>query len=127
MHFATYPCREGKVVRCTAGGILDVIIDLRPDSPAYLRHVKVELGAEKRNALYVPPGFAHGYQTLQDETEILYMMTESYRPGHADGFRWNDPVFGIEWPQDERIIFDRDNNYPDFDQAKIESFRGYYP
>lgn len=126
MHFATPPCKEGKLVRCTSGGIYDVIIDLRPDSPAFLEHFGVELTSELRNGLYVPPGFAHGYQTLESDTEILYMMTESYRPGHADGFRWNDPAFNIAWPDDQRLIFDRDNTYPDFDIIKVQGFRDYY-
>jgi dTDP-4-dehydrorhamnose 3,5-epimerase len=126
MHFSSSPCKEGKLVRCTAGRMLDVIIDIRPDSPAFLQHIKVELSAECRNALYVPPGFAHGYQTLESNTEIYYMMTEEYKPGHADGFRWNDPAFAIEWPEEERIILDRDNSYPDFDASKVRGFSGYY-
>lgn len=125
MHFATPPCREGKIVRCTSGSIYDVIIDLRPDSPAFLEHFTVELTSKLRNALYVPPGFAHGYQTLKSDTEILYMMTESYRPGHADGFRWNDPAFNIIWPDDKRLIFDRDNNYPDFEDTRVQGFWDY--
>ena len=126
MHFSTAPCREGKLVRCTSGRILDVIIDIRPDSPAFLRHIKLELSADRRNALYVPPGFAHGYQTLESNTEIYYMMTEEYRPGNADGFRWNDPAFAIEWPQGDRVILDRDNSYQDFDVSKVRGFSGYY-
>jgi dTDP-4-dehydrorhamnose 3,5-epimerase len=126
MHFSSAPCKEGKLVRCTAGGIYDVIVDLRPESPAFLGHFGIELTADLRNALYVPPGFAHGYQTLEPDTEILYMMTESYKPGHADGFRWNDPVFAIQWPDDERLIHDRDANYADFDESRIQGFRGYY-
>ena len=126
MHFSSYPCKEGKLVRCTSGSMLDVIIDLRPSSPAFLQHIKVELSAIKRNAIYVPPGFAHGYQTLEDNTEIFYMMTESYEPGHAVGFRWNDPAFGIEWPEGDRLIFDRDNNYADYHESKVKEFESYY-
>lgn len=126
MHFSSPPCEEGKLVRCTSGSMLDVIIDIRPGSPAFLQHIKVELTSKRRNALYIPPGFAHGYQTLQDNTEILYLMTEEYKPGHADGFRWNDPAFSIIWPADERIIFDRDDNYPDFDASRVSGFSGYY-
>ena len=119
MHFSLAPCKEGKLVRCTSGRLLDVIVDIRPDSPAYLQHVKVELSADLRNGLYVPPGCAHGYQTLDSNTEVFYMMTEEYVPGHAAGFRWNDPAFAIEWPEDERTILDRDNSYPDFDDSKV--------
>ena len=119
MHFSTPPCKEGKLVRCTAGKILDVIIDIRPDSPAFLQHFKIELSAQLRNGLYVPPGLAHGYQTLERNSEVLYMMTEEYMPGHSSGFRWNDPAFGIEWPEDERVIIDRDNSYPDFDESRV--------
>ena len=126
LHFASSPCKEGKLVRCTSGSIYDVIVDIRPDSPAFLQHFAVELTSRQRNALYVPPGFAHGYQTLEADTEILYMMTESYRPGHADGFRWNDPVFKISWPDDKRLIFERDNSYPDFDQSRVQGFKGYF-
>jgi dTDP-4-dehydrorhamnose 3,5-epimerase len=126
MHFSTAPCKEAKLVRCTAGSIADVIIDIRPDSPTFLKHTTVELSAESRNALFVPPGFAHGYQTLEDDTEIYYMMTEEYRSGHADGFRWNDPVFGISWPEADRIIFQRDEEYPDFTLEKVQMFSGYY-
>ena len=121
MHFSTPPCREGKLIRCIAGSILDVIVDIRPDSPAFLQHIKVELSADMRNGLYVPPGVAHGYQTLQGNTEVLYMMTEAYDPDHAAGFRWNDPAFGIDWPEDRRVILDRDNSYPDFDETKVRA------
>ena len=126
MHFATPPCREGKLVRCTSGRIMDVIIDIRPSSPAFLQHLKIELSAKLRNAIYVPPGFAHGYQTLENKTEIYYMMTEEYMPGYSDGFRWNDPAFGIDWPDGERVILDRDNSYSDFDISRVQGFTGYY-
>ena len=125
MHYSRPPCKEGKVVRCTSGSMLDVIIDIRPESPSFLKHIKVLLSSDLRNAIYVPPGFAHGYQTLEEDTEILYMMTEEYKPGYADGFRWNDPAFGIEWPEQEKIILDRDDSYPDFDVSKIQGFSGY--
>ena len=126
MHFSSPPCKEGKLIRCTSGRMLDVIIDIRPDSPAFLRHIKIELSAELRNAIYVPPGFAHGYQTLESNTEIHYMMTEEFKSGHADGFRWNDPAFAIEWPEEERVIIDRDSSYMDFDESKVRGFIGYY-
>jgi len=114
MHFQVAPHAETKLVRCTRGSIHDVIIDLRPDSPTYLRHLAVELTAENRGTLYIPEGFAHGFQTLEDDTEVLYQMTTPYSPAHARGVRWNDPTFGIEWPIADPIIIERDDSYPDF-------------
>lgn len=115
MHYQTAPSREGKLVRCTAGAIFDAIIDLRPDSATFLRYVAVELTQRNRDALYISPGFAHGFQTLSDDTEVLYQMTDVFRPELARGLRWNDPLFEIPWPQDERLIHARDAQYPDFD------------
>ena len=114
MHYQAAPREEAKLVRCTRGAIHDVILDLRPDSPAYLRHVAVELSALNHRMLYVPEGCAHGFQTLTDDAEIFYQMSEVYSPDHARGVRWNDPAFGLPWPQDDRIIVDRDRDYPDF-------------
>jgi dTDP-4-dehydrorhamnose 3,5-epimerase len=98
MHYQIAPATETKLVRCTRGAILDVIIDMRPDSPTYLQHIKVELTAENHRALYVPGMFAHGYITLTDDTEICYVVSEYYTPGCERGARWDDPAFGIEWP-----------------------------
>ncbi len=114
MHYQVAPREEAKLVRCTSGAIHDVILDLRPDSPAYLRHFAVELTAVNHRALYVPEGCAHGFQTLADDTEVFYQMSEFYSPEHARGVRWDDPAFGLPWPQAERIIVDRDRAYPDF-------------
>ncbi len=114
MHYQTAPHEEAKLVRCTMGAIYDVIIDLRPGSPTFKRHIGVELSAENRTMLYVPAGFAHGFQTLVDNTEVFYQMSEFYAPEHSAGVRWNDPAFGIVWPPDERTIVERDQNYPDF-------------
>ena len=114
MHWQCAPREEAKLVRCTAGAIYDVIIDLRPASPTYLRHVAVELTQSDRRALYVPPGCAHGFQTLTDECEVLYQMSECFAPVHARGARWNDPAFGIAWPIPDPIILERDNTYPDY-------------
>ncbi len=114
VHYQAAPYREAKLVRCTMGAIYDVIIDLRRDSPTFKRHVPVILSAENRRMIYVPEGFAHGFQTLADGTEVFYQMSEFYAPDHARGVRWNDPAFGIEWPADERIISERDCCYPDF-------------
>jgi dTDP-4-dehydrorhamnose 3,5-epimerase len=114
MHYQAKPHEEAKVVRCTRGGVHDVIIDLRPDSPTYLLWEAVELSEENRRMLYVPEGVAHGFQTLVDATEVCYQMSEVYRPESARGVRWDDPVFGIRWPDGERIISRRDRSYPDF-------------
>lgn len=124
MHFAWPPSREGKLVRCERGAVHDVIVDLRPDSPTFTKHIAVELTEDNRRALYIPPGFAHGFQTLTDETEVLYMMTDSYRAELADGVRFDDAAFGIRWPRPVTVIVERDRTYPDFDrQAFIRRHR----
>jgi len=114
MHFQAAPYEEAKLVRCIRGAIYDVIIDLRPDSPDFKRHVAVTLSAENGKMLYVPEGFAHGFQTLEDNTEVFYLMSRPYAAECARGVRWNDPAFGIEWPPAQRIILERDQRYPDF-------------
>jgi dTDP-4-dehydrorhamnose 3,5-epimerase len=114
MHYQAAPFAEAKLVRCTSGSIYDVIIDLRLASATFKEYFAVELSAENRRMLYIPEDFAHGFQTLQDDTEVFYQMAQGYSAKHARGVRWNDPAFGIEWPKDERIIIDRDRNYPDF-------------
>lgn len=114
MHYQQPPFAETKIVRCTRGAIYDVILDLRPEARTFTRHFAVVLTAENRRMLYVPPGFAHGFQTLEDDTEVFYQISEFYSAEHAHGVRWNDPVFGIRWPDDERTIVDRDQSYPDF-------------
>jgi len=114
MHFQVAPFAEAKLVRCTSGSIYDVIIDLRPSSPAFKQYFAVELSAGNRKMLYIPEAFAHGFQTLENDTEVFYQMSQNYSPEHARGVRWDDPAFGISWPEDERIIVERDRNYPDF-------------
>ncbi len=114
MHFQAAPHEEIKLVRCSRGAIFDVIIDLRPESATFKQHYAAVLSAENGTMLYIPQGFAHGFQTLEDSTEVFYQMSQFYAPDYARGVRWNDPVFGIEWPADERIIHDRDRSYPDF-------------
>jgi dTDP-4-dehydrorhamnose 3,5-epimerase len=114
MHYQIPPAAESKLVRCTAGAIFDAIIDLRPGSPSFARHIAVVLSAENRAMLYVPAGVAHGFQTLADDTEVFYQMSEFHAPGLARGVRWDDPAFGIRWPDDTRIIAERDRTYPDF-------------
>jgi dTDP-4-dehydrorhamnose 3,5-epimerase len=114
MHYQITPFEEVKLVRCTRGKVFDVIIDLRPDSKTYKRYISAVLNEENRMMLYIPPGFAHGFQTLSDNAEVFYQMGQFYSPEHARGVRWNDPAFGIRWPEDKRIIIERDRNYPDF-------------
>jgi len=114
MHYQAAPFAEAKLVRCTSGSIYDVIIDLRPASATFKHYFSVELSEENRRMLYIPEDFAHGFQTLQDNTEVFYQMVQRYSAEHARGVRWNDPTFGIEWPEGERIIIGRDQNYPDF-------------
>lgn len=116
MHYQSAPHGECKLVRCTRGALYDVVVDLRPDSAAHRRWFGIELSAANGRALYVPVGLAHGFQTLEDETEILYMMGHEYVPEAARGVRWDDPTFGIEWPEaTERTISERDSAYPDYD------------
>ena len=114
MHWQAAPYEEIKLVRCTRGAIHDVILDLRPDSPTYKRHVGVDLDAENRLAIYIPAGVAHGFQSLDDETEIFYQMSEFYYPEAARGVRWNDPAFSIAWPLEVTVISDKDLSFPDF-------------
>jgi dTDP-4-dehydrorhamnose 3,5-epimerase len=122
MHFQWPPSREGKLVRCVRGSVFDVLLDLRPESPSYLRHISVSLDEENRDAVFIPHGVAHGFQTLSDSTEVLYQMTDVYAPDLAGGFRWNDPSFEIEWPvRSDIVISDRDACYADFDRQAFES------
>jgi dTDP-4-dehydrorhamnose 3,5-epimerase len=114
MHYQAEPFAEAKLVRCTMGGIFDAIVDLRRGSPTFKKSFGVELTALNRRMRYIPRDFAHGFQTLEDDTEVFYQMSQEYSAEHARGVRWNDPAFGIGWPADERIINERDKNYPDF-------------
>lgn len=114
MHYQTAPSAEVKLVRCTAGAIYDVALDLRRDSPTYKQWRGVELTADNRCALYIPTGLAHGFLTLCDDVEVLYQMSEFFAPEHARGVRWNDPSFGIQWPGEVVVISERDRSYPDF-------------
>jgi len=112
LHFQAAPHAEEKLVRCTAGAVFDVIVDLREDSPTRHRWVGLELSAQNRRALYVPQSFAHGFITLADSTELLYMMSVPYARGFERGVRWNDPAFRIEWPLEPVHIAARDATYP---------------
>lgn len=114
MHYQEAPCGQAKVVRCTTGAIYDVIIDLRPSSETFKQWIAVELTASNRLMLYVPKDFAHGFQTLVDNTEVFYQMSSQYAPESARGVRWNDPAFNIDWPADERTMNPRDRERPDF-------------
>jgi dTDP-4-dehydrorhamnose 3,5-epimerase len=114
MHYQIAPFEEVKVVRCIRGAIHDVIVDLRRDSASFKQHIAVRLDENNGKMLYIPVGFAHGFQTLKPDTEVAYQMSQVYSPEHARGVRWNDPAFGIAWPEDERTILERDRNYPDF-------------
>ena len=117
LHFAWPPSQEAKLVRCERGRVQDVILDLRPTSPSFLRHFAITLDDKQRNALYIPSGVAHGFQTLVDECTVLYMMTDFYRPELDDGVRFDDPAFGIAWPRPVTSIVERDRCYADFDPA----------
>ena len=112
MHFQVAPHEEGKLVSCIRGAIYDVIIDLRRDSPTYRQHLGETLSAGNGKMLYIPEGFAHGFQTLEDDSEVFYQMSQFYHPESARGVRWDDPAFQIEWPPAERIIIPRDREYP---------------
>ena len=114
MHYQTEPFTQPKLVRCTRGAIYDVAVDLREDSPTFRQWAAAELTAKNLLMLYVPAGFAHGFQTLEDDTEVFYQVSEVYAPETARGVRWNDPAFGIEWPLEVTVINERDNNYADF-------------
>lgn len=120
MHFQWPPSREGKLVRCIRGRLYDVLLDLRTRSPSYLRHTAVTLDEENHDAVFIPPGIAHGFQTLLPETEVLYQMTDRYEPELAAGVRWNDPAFSIKWPMLQSNISERDATYPDFDRRSFE-------
>jgi len=113
LHYQNEPYPEAKLVRCCSGSIYDVILDLRPTSPSYREWFAVELTAANRKMVYVPQGFAHGFQTLADETEVFYQISESYRPELAGGVRWDDPQFAIKWPVREPIISERDRTFVD--------------
>jgi dTDP-4-dehydrorhamnose 3,5-epimerase len=114
MHYQQEPYEEVKLVRCTMGGIYDVIIDLRSGSPTFKKWTAVEMTAENRRMIYIPVGLAHGFQSLTDNSEVLYQMSEFYHPESAHGLRWNDPTFGIEWPLPIKTISTKDMSYPNW-------------
>jgi dTDP-4-dehydrorhamnose 3,5-epimerase len=114
MHYQSAPFEEAKLVRCTAGAIHDVILDLRPFSPSFRNWIAVELSAANRRMVYIPAGMAHGFQTLEDASEVFYQISKPYSAEHASGVRWDDPAFAIRWPLRDPILSERDRNYPDF-------------
>lgn len=114
MHYQSAPFEEAKLVRCTAGAIYDVILDLRPFSPSFRNWIAIELSAVNRRTVYIPAGLAHGFQTLEDASEVFYQISKPYMPEHACGVRWDDPAFAIRWPLRDPILSERDCSYPDF-------------
>jgi dTDP-4-dehydrorhamnose 3,5-epimerase len=128
MHFQWPPSREGKLVRCLRGAIHDVLLDLRPAEPTYLRYCAVVLDQDNRDAVFIPSGVAHGFQTLADDSEVLYQMTDVQAPALAAGVRWNDPAFDIRWPIASGIVIaHRDATYADFDRHDFELELGKRP
>lgn len=123
MHYQIFPYEEAKLVRCTKGLIYDVIIDLRADSPTFKESFGIELSSENYKMLYIPEGFAHGFITLSDNTEVLYKISEFYTPGSARGLRWNDPAFNISWPMEPLVVSERDRDYPDFSSEQMNELR----
>jgi dTDP-4-dehydrorhamnose 3,5-epimerase len=120
MHFQYPPAAESKLVRCTRGAILDIIVDLRPESPTYLEHLAVELDEDNHSALYVPGRFAHGYQTLRDNTETSYQAGEFYTPGTEGGLRYDDPRLDLQWPLPVEVISEKDQAWRPFDEIRDE-------
>ena len=114
LHYQVAPHAETKLIRCTHGAIFDVVVDIEPESPTFMQWLSIELTADNYKMLYVPEGVAHGFLTLEDNTEIFYQMSECYAPEHARGFRWNDAAFAIKWPEEIQVISERDQNYADF-------------
>ena len=114
MHYQPAPHAETKLVRVTRGRVFDVALDLRPDSPTRLRWTATELSAENLRALFIPEGVAHGFLTLEPDTDVLYQIAPAFQPGHEAGLRWNDAAFAIDWPHEPAVISDRDAAYPDY-------------
>lgn len=117
MHYQLAPKAETKIVRCIKGSLYDVIVDLRKDSPTFLKWFGAELSAENRRTMYVPKGFAHGFITLEPNTEAFYLVTEFYAPDRERGIKYNDPKLGIKWPIEPTVVSDKDLKHPDFNEA----------
>lgn len=112
LHFQASPHEEAKLIRCTRGAIYDVAVDIRPNSPTYLKWYATELTSESRRMMFIPRGFGHGFQTTVDKSEVFYLMSEFYHPESARGLRWDDPMLRITWPIANPIISDKDRTYP---------------
>jgi dTDP-4-dehydrorhamnose 3,5-epimerase len=118
MHYQASPNAEAKLVRCTSGSVYDVVIDLRPQSPTFKQWIAAVLSSVQRNMIYVPKGCAHGFLTLEDNTEVFYQMSEFYSPESVGGVRWDDPAFQIVWPAEVEVISERDRTYADFEPVQ---------
>jgi dTDP-4-dehydrorhamnose 3,5-epimerase len=123
LHFQRPPFSEVKLVRCVRGAILDVIVDIRVGSPTYLQWGGFELSADNRRSLYVPQGFAHGFQSLTDDVELYYQVSEYYSPEHEFGLRFDDPALGIDWPRPVTVMSEKDQSWPDFTSDVDFGFR----
>ena len=120
MHFQADPYQETKFIRCTRGRIYDVIVDLRPKSPTYLQWIGNELNADNYRMVYVPENFAHGFVSLEDNSEVYYPVTQFYTPGAERGIRWNDPALNIKWPVEIQIVSDKDAGHPDYTLERLK-------
>jgi dTDP-4-dehydrorhamnose 3,5-epimerase len=120
MHFQFPPTAETKYARCVRGAVLDVIVDLRPESPTYLRHVAIELSARNQRGIYIPEGFAQGYQTLVNNTDMIYMMDQFYTSAAQSGLRHDDPILGLSWPLRAEVISEKDRNWKLLEEAELE-------
>ncbi len=125
MHYHAAPFKQSRLVSCLRGSVFVAGVDLRSRSPTFLQNLCLALEADSYRAIYIPEGLALGYQTLEQNTEIYYQMTEFYDPAYERGFRWNDPAFDIRWPDEDRTIKDRDNNYADFRLETVSQFSEY--
>jgi dTDP-4-dehydrorhamnose 3,5-epimerase len=127
LHYQAPPFSEVKLVRCTRGALFDVAVDVRPDSPGFRKWVGVELSADNGRGLYIPKGFAHGFYTLLDSTEVEYFISTEYRPEAARGLRYDDPFFQVVWPGPVAVIAERDRDYPDASRERLAELRGLSP
>lgn len=119
-HYQVAPYEEDKLLRCVRGAVFDVLVDLRPQSPAFMRHIVVELNAANRRMLLVPKGCANAFLTLEDETEVIYLVSEFYTPAAERGLRWNDPALCIDWPAEPAVISDKDRSWPNYSRRSAE-------
>jgi len=124
MHYQDPPYAETKLVRCTGGAVFDVMVDLRPDSPTFLQWISEILTPENGKMMYIPKGFAHGFQTLANQSMVFYQVSEFFAPDYYRGVRWNEPQLAITWPGDVTVISERDKNWADFDLAHVNALAG---